>query len=98
MVLHRPSEPAALIGKVKMLVILPGIDHRLRDRPASSLRSALLGGLDQRISEERPVGIPIVCRSRTAPSTFAYGGRADAIRDHAVGSLGRPLLSHQTTL
>jgi hypothetical protein len=80
-----------------MLVILPGIGHRLLGRPASSLRSALLGGPDQRISEGRPAGIPTVCRSRTAPSTCAYGGPAGAIRGHALGSLGLPLSSNQTT-
>jgi hypothetical protein len=90
--------PNALTGKVKMLVILPGIGHRLRDRPASFLRSALQGGPDHGILREHLVGIPTVYRLRIGPSTFVCADARGAIQNRVADSSLFSRLCNQITL
>jgi hypothetical protein len=81
-----------------MLVILPGIGHRLRDLPASFLRSASQGGPDHGILQEHLVGIPTVYRLRIGPSTFACADARGAILNRVVDSSLFSRLCNQITL
>ena len=89
---NQPSIARLGLGTSReIFFILPDIGHRLRVHRASSLRNAVAGGPDQRISREHCDGIPTVYRLDTAPSTSAFAGPAGANRSRVVGSVW-PLL------